>query len=109
MLPRGVHSVPALSEFRVGERDLERPLDRIEGDDVAVAEEADGPADGGLRADMADAEATGRAGEAPVGDEGDLVTHALAVEGGRWSRASRACRGPLRALGADMTRTSPGL
>src|SRR5438128_2638030 len=56
-------------ELSLGELDLEGALLGVEGDDVAVANQRDRPADGGFRAHMADAEAAGRAGEAPVGNE----------------------------------------
>src|SRR5262249_25196019 len=61
--------------------DLEGALHRIDGDDVAVAHMRDRAADSGFRPDMTDAETTGGAGEAPVGNERDLPAHALSVEG----------------------------
>src|SRR5262245_24524792 len=68
-------------ELSLAELDVEGALHGIDGDDVAVAQQRDRPADGGFRADMADAEAAGRSGEAPVGDQRDLAAHALTVEG----------------------------
>src|SRR5216683_938139 len=56
---------------------VKRSHDSINLDDVAVLQEPDGAADGGFRPDMADAEATGCAGETAIGDEGDLAAHAL--------------------------------
>src|SRR3546814_19677534 len=57
-----------------------RSLLGIDGDDVAVLEQADRAADRRLRPDVADAEAARGAGEAPVGDQRHLVAHALAVD-----------------------------
>src|SRR5580693_53817 len=72
-------------ELGVAQLDVERSLFGIELDDVAVADEPDRAAHGSLGADMADAEAAGRAGEPAVRDQRDLAAHALAVErsGGR--------------------------
>src|SRR5436190_1715352 len=69
-------------EFSLAELDLESALDGIECDDVAVAQKRDRAAHGGFGTDVADAEAAGRSGEAPIGDERDLATHALPVKGG---------------------------
>src|SRR5215469_9167477 len=73
----------ALRKLAVGQLGVERTLDRVDFDDVAVTEQADGAADGGFRANMADAETAGGAREASVGDQGDLVAHALTIERGR--------------------------
>src|SRR5579885_1012280 len=70
----------ALGEFLGRQLDVERALLGVDLDDVAVADEADRPADRRFRADMADAEAARRAGEAPVGDQRHLLALALAVE-----------------------------
>src|ERR1700682_128514 len=73
------------SKLGVAELDVERALLGIELDDVAVANEPDRAAHGGLGAHMADAKAAGSAGETAVGDQRDLAAHALTVErsGGR--------------------------
>src|SRR3712207_2870687 len=70
----------ALAQLVVRELDLDRAADCVDGNDVAVADKADGTADGRLGPDVADAEAARRPGEAPVRDERHLVAHALAVE-----------------------------
>ena len=62
---------------------------------------ADRAADRRLRADMADAEAARRAGEAAVGDERDLVAHALAVERRRGGEHLAHAGAAARALVAD--------
>src|SRR5580658_2339651 len=69
----------------VAQLDVEGALLGIELDDVAVANEPDRAAHGGLRPDMADAKTARRAGETAVGDQRDLAAHALTVErsGGR--------------------------
>src|ERR1700729_1628686 len=69
----------------VAQLDVQRALFGIELDDVAVADEPDRAAHGGLRPDMADAKTARRAGEAAIGDQRDLAAHALTVErsGGR--------------------------
>ena len=46
-------------------------------------QKGDGAADGRLRSDMADAEAAGGAREAAIRNEGDLVSHPLAIDGRR--------------------------
>src|SRR5262247_3267796 len=68
-------------ELSLAELDVERALDGVDGDDVAVAHMRDRPADGGLRTHMTNAEAAGRSREAPVGQERDLAAHALTVKG----------------------------
>src|SRR5262249_57163871 len=70
-------------------------------DDVAVAQEADRPADRRLRPDVADAEAAGRAGEAPVGDERDLAVGALAIKGSRGREHFPHAGAAARSLVAD--------
>src|SRR5262245_49961090 len=91
---------PAL-EFGLAQIDLEHAFVGVDGDDVAVAHMRDRSADGGLGADMSDAEAAGGAGETSVGDEGDLAAHALSVErGGRCQHLAHA-RAALGALIAD--------
>src|SRR5206468_535869 len=75
-------SAPAC-QLSLAELDLDAALDRVDLDLVAVAHERDRPAHCRLRADMADAEAAGGAGEAAIGDERHLVAHALAVDGAR--------------------------
>src|ERR1700730_6181658 len=69
----------------VAQLDVQRTLLGIELDDVAVSDQPDRTAHGGLRADMADAKTARRAGEPAVGDQRDLAAHALTVErsGGR--------------------------
>ena len=70
-------------------------------DDVAVLEQRDRPADGRLGADVADAEAARGAGEAAVGDQRDLVAHALAVERRRGRQHLAHAGAALGALVAD--------
>src|SRR5580693_4034948 len=67
-------------ELGVAQLDVQRALLGIELDDVAVANEPDRTAHGGLGPDMADAKAARRAGETAVGDQRDLAAHALTVE-----------------------------
>src|SRR5262245_21299041 len=72
-------------ELSLAELDVERALDGVDGDDVAVAHMRDRPADGGLRTHMTNAEAAGRSREAPGGPEGRLAARALhgTARGGR--------------------------
>src|SRR3546814_2045717 len=58
----------ARGQLVVGQLDVERALLGIDGDDVAVLEQADRAADRRLRPDVADAEAARGAREAPVDD-----------------------------------------
>src|SRR6478609_1438350 len=60
-----------------------------------------GVADRRLRPDVADAEAARRAREASVGDQRDLVAHALAVERGRGRQHLAHARAALRTLVPD--------
>src|SRR5262245_46703877 len=62
------------------ELDIEGAFPGVKRNHVAVADERDGAAERGLRADMTDAKPTRGAGEAAVGDERHLVAHALAVK-----------------------------
>src|SRR5262245_40839096 len=81
--------------------DIERALLCIDGDDVAVLDQADRPADGGFRSDVANAEAARAAGKPAVGDERNLVAGALAIESGRGGQHFAHAGAPLRALVAD--------
>src|SRR5262249_31313797 len=63
-----------------GELHIQRAFFRIDLDDVAVAQQPDRAAYGGLGSDVADAKPARRAREAPVGDERDFAVGALAVE-----------------------------
>ena len=54
---------------------------RIDRDPIAVAQQPDGPAHGRLRGNMSDDEAVAAAGEAPVGDERDLVAQPAPHDG----------------------------
>src|SRR5262249_4006494 len=91
----------ALFQVGLGELDAQDALGGVDMDDVAVFQEADRAADGGLGSDMADAEAAGGAGKATVGDERDLVAHALAVNGGGGGEHLAHARTAARALVAD--------
>src|SRR6478735_8108758 len=71
---------PAAREFCVGKLHHDGALDGVERDDVTVANECDGPTHRSLWTGMADAEAARRTGETAVGNERDLVAHALAVK-----------------------------
>jgi hypothetical protein len=65
------------------------------------SKQADRPAFSGFRADMADAEAAGRAGEPAVGDQSYLVAHALAVKAAVVDSISRMPGTAFGALIAD--------
>src|SRR6185312_14630212 len=91
----------ALGQFLVGELDVERAGNGVELDDVAVLQEPDRAADRRFRTDMADTEAARRAGEAAVGDERDLLAHALAVERRRGRQHLAHARTAARTLVAD--------
>ena len=75
-LPRGA----AARDLGVVEQERERAALAVDADAVAVAHERDRPAERRLRADVADHQAARRAREAPVGEERDLLAHALAVD-----------------------------
>src|SRR6516225_9667654 len=100
MAPR-LPGLAALGELAIAEVDGERPLLGVEADDVAIPDQADRPAHRRLRPDMADAEAAGGAGEATVGDEGDLVAHALAVDRRRGRQHLAHAGAAARAFVAD--------
>src|SRR5262245_13035507 len=89
-----------LFELAFGQLDVERARDRVDLDDVAVTQQADGSTDRRFRPDMADAKTAGGARETSVGDQGDLVAHALTIERGR-GREHLAHARP--ALGAFVT------
>src|SRR5262245_61296129 len=73
----------ALGQLVRREPHVERALDRIDLDDVALADQPDWPANGCLRADMPDAEAARGTGEAAVGDQCNFFACALAIKRGR--------------------------
>src|SRR5690606_20260647 len=77
----------------IGHIDFDGPGNGVDSDDVTVTDVRDRAAHGRFRTDMADAEATGGAGKAAVGDQGDLVAHALPIEGRR-GRQHLAHAGP---------------
>src|SRR5262249_29607499 len=87
--------------FGLREIDAEDASGGIQMDAIAVLEQADRAADRRFRADVADAKAAGGAGEAAVGDERDLVAHALAVDGGRGGQHLTQPRTAAWALVAD--------
>src|SRR5262249_51447486 len=70
-------------------------------DDIAVLEQGDRATDRRLRTDMADAEAAGGAREAAIGDERDLVAHALAIDGGCGGEHLAHARAAARTFVAD--------
>src|SRR5579872_3229934 len=77
---------PALAALhKLGLLELERDGAgrRVERDDVAIAHQGDRAALGGFGSDMADAEATGGAREAAIGDERHLIARPLTIERGR--------------------------
>ena len=63
----------AFGEFRFGDFELDLAIGHVDADEVARLDEGDGPAGGGLGADVADARAAGGAAEAAVGDERDAL------------------------------------
>src|SRR3954453_9363175 len=74
---RGPRSLAA-GQFGVRQRHVDRALDRVNDDRVAVLEQTDGAADRGLGPDMADAEPVARAREPAVRDQRHLLAPALA-------------------------------
>src|SRR5262249_19568783 len=58
----------ALGQFVGGNLGVECTFDRVDLDDVAVAEQRDRSADSGLRADVANAKTARRTGKASIGD-----------------------------------------
>jgi hypothetical protein len=59
---------------------LEHARLAIDADPVSVAQQGNRPACGRLGSDVADHQAARRPGKATVGDERDLLAHALAVD-----------------------------
>ena len=105
MVAAGRPRLAALGELGVGDRDADLALDGVDRDHVAVLDQRDRAALGGLGADVADAEAAGGAGEAAVGDQRDLLAHALAVErrgGGEHLAHAGAALGALVADDDDV-------
>ena len=90
-----------MSSSASAELDVERALLGVEHDHVAVAQKRDRSANRGLRPDMADTESARRAGEAAVGDQRDLVAHALAVKRRRGRQHLAHAGAAFRALVAD--------
>src|SRR6185437_8223099 len=95
---RRLPTLLALSELALAELDIERPIFGVEHDHVAVAKERDRTATCRLGADMADTEAARGTREAPIGDQRELVAHALAVERRRSRQHLAHAGATLRAL-----------
>ena len=74
---------PPLGQHRVVKPDRNRSGLGIDVDDVAIVDQTDRPALGGLGSDMTDAESPRSAREAAIGNERDLVARTLAIEHGR--------------------------
>src|SRR5690606_27872761 len=66
----------------VGDEQGDRVLHGIDLDGVPRPDDADRAAVGGLGGDVTDVEPVGAAGEAAVGDEGDVLDEAAAGDGG---------------------------
>src|SRR4029077_16997297 len=96
--------LPGLAPRRhllVSDVDSYKALLRVDGYHVAILHQPDGPADCCFGPDMADAEAAGGTREAAIGNERNLVAHALAIDG-RGRRQHLAHSGPAaRSLVAD--------
>src|ERR1700677_1931916 len=72
-------------ELLCGNAEGDRVRDGVDRDRVAVSDDGDRPADGGLRRDVSHHEAVAAAREAAIRDQADRVPEALADDG--------ACRG----------------
>src|SRR3569833_1327749 len=72
---------PPLSQFGVAQLHIECAGLGIKFDEITISYQADRAADRSLRADMTDAEPACGAGETAVGDERNLGTHPLPVQG----------------------------
>ena len=83
---------------RSGHRDGPSGVDL---DHIAVLQQADRATHRRFRADVADAEATGRAGEAAVGDQRHLIAQSLAVKCRRRRQHLPHARATLRTLIAN--------
>src|SRR5207245_7849997 len=81
--------------------DGENSILSVQSDHVAVAQECDRAANGSLRPDMADTEATRSAGEATISDQGHLAAHALAVQRRRGRQHLAHARTALGSFVAD--------
>ena len=73
----------------------------VDADHVAVAHQRERPAERGLGRDVADHHAARRAGEAPVGEQRDLLAHALPVEQRGDAEHLAHARAAARAFVAD--------
>ena len=92
---------PPFREFRVRHLEVDRARLAVDGDPVPVAGQGDGAAVDGLGGDVADDEAVAAAGEAAVGDEGDVVEHAGAGQGAGGGEHLGHAGAALGALVAD--------
>src|SRR4051812_38624352 len=100
VLPR-LPMLGALGKLRLGEPDREGADIGVDVDDVAIADEGNRAADRRLRSDMADAEATRCAREASIGDQSELVAHALTVQRRRGRQHLAHAGAAARPLVAD--------
>src|SRR5699024_11222732 len=93
--------VAAPGELLLGDVELEQALVHVDDDAVAVLDQADQPALGRLRGDVADGDAAGAPGEPAVGDQGAGLPELAALEERRGVEHLLHAGTALRALVAD--------
>src|SRR5436309_10242883 len=98
---RALEALQALLDLGGRELDVEPALLDVDDDRVAVAQRRDRAALGGLGRDVADHEAVGRPGEAPVGHQRDGVAQARALQGARHVQHLAHARPALGPFPAD--------
>jgi len=77
---RRLPGFPTCGEFIIVDQQVHAARAGIDPDTVAFAHQRQRTADEGFRRHIADAHAAGRAGKASVGDEGNVLAHALAID-----------------------------
>src|SRR5262245_1575271 len=79
IIPARRPRLAALGEHVGWNIEVDRPRLGVDPDEIAILDQRDRSALGRFRPDMADAKASRRARETPIGDERDLLAHPLAV------------------------------
>ena len=91
----------AARHFGIVDQQVDGARAAVDADAVAVLHQRERAADRGLRRNMSDAHAARRAGEAPVGEQRDLLAHLLAVDDRGGAEHLAHAGAALRALVAD--------
>ena len=78
--PFGLHRLAPLRQLLVRDPQIDASIGNIDGNEVALRHQANGPTPGGLRGHMTDGQARGATGKAPIRNEGTSLAKPLGFE-----------------------------